>query len=167
MQDVLAEIQILFNLGETSMIGNLAVAYLMILSIVVGVLSIFFRGSCAYCHALVILKKLGFKRKTPEFWEYMESFGDSLKFSDNVNVKVDVEMFTYKNAIEFISSKNKWLGELLSCPYCMSWHLSFWSTLIVGVFAYYIYNITFPAWFFALCLFMTPPLSNYLLNKLD
>lgn len=139
--------------------NNLVISYLIVLGFTTCVLQIFFRGSCAYCHILEILKNIGFKKSNPKFWQYHQQL-------DSISIPLDVENFTFDNAIEFISSKNKWIGQLLSCPYCLSWHLTFWSLLITAILAYTLYSVLLPIWFFALTIFSVPYLSNFLLQRI-
>ena len=139
---------------------NLLIPYLIILGFVTCTLQIFFRGSCAYCHILELLKKFGYKKSNKEFWDYKQSIS-------SLELDLDVENFTFGNAIEFISNKNKWLGQLLSCPYCLSWHLTFWSLVLTFISAYYIYSLLLPFWFIVLTFFSVPYLANFLLQKLD
>lgn len=139
---------------------NLIIPYLVVLGFTTCVLQIFFKGSCAYCHILELLKKFGFKKSNKEFWNYKQKLS-------SIELDLDVENFTFGNAIEFISEKSKWLGQLLSCPYCLSWHLTFWSLILTFLGSYFIYNLTLPFWLFIITLFTVPYLANFLLQKLD
>lgn len=50
------------------------------------------------------------------------------------------------------------LGDLLGCPYCLSWHISFWfSWLLLGQLPYQVIILCFLSW---------PTLSNLLLPLL-
>ena len=130
------------------------------LSIVTSILQIFFRGSCAYCHILEILKTLGLKRKDKDYWYYEQQI-------DSLSIPLDIRDFTFDNAIDFITRKNYWLGQLLSCPYCLSWHLTFWSILLVNLGSFIFYGISFPFWLSIVTLFSIPYLSNFFLQRLN
>ena len=133
--------------------------YILILGIVTSMLQICFRGSCAYCHILDIFKQIGLKKKDKNYWYYEQQI-------DGLSIPLDIRNFTFDNAIEFISQKNYWLGQLLSCPYCLSWHFTFWSLIFVNVAAFLIYSIIFPFWLDIIALFTIPYISNFLLQKL-
>lgn len=134
--------------------------FLLNLSIVTSILQIFFRGSCAYCHILEVLQAFGFKQKDKNYWYYEQQI-------DSLSIPLDVRNFTFDNAIDFITQKNYWLGKLLSCPYCLSWHLTFWSIILVNIFSYLLYGISFPFWLDIITLFSIPYLSNFLLQRLN
>lgn len=138
----------------------LIIIYLIALSVVTSVLQIFFRGSCAYCHILEILKFIGFKKHNKDFWNYDQQIS-------SISIPLEIRNFTFDNAIDFISQKNYWLGQLLSCPYCLSWHLSFWSIIIINIGTYTLYSFLCPFWLDILMQFSIPYISNLLLQRLD
>lgn len=134
--------------------------YILILGIVTCTLQVLFRGSCAYCHILEILKSFGFKANDKNYWTYNQQI-------ESLSIPLDIRNFTFDNAIDFISQKNYWLGQLLSCPYCLSWHLTFWSIIIINILGYLVYSLSFPFWLDMIALFSIPYLSNFLLQRLD
>lgn len=138
----------------------LIIIYLIVLSIVTSILQILFRGSCAYCHILELLKYVGFKNKHKDYWVYEQQI-------DSLSIPLDIRNFTFDNAIDFISKKNYWLGQLLSCPYCLSWHLTFWSIIATNIGCCILYSYMFPFWLDILMMFSIPYVSNLLLQRLN
>lgn len=100
---------------------------LFIIFLVTDLLMIFYRGSCMYCHILGVLKRAGYKSKNPDWWNY------EYEISSDLITNLDIEDFTREDAIAFITSKNRFLGNLISCHYCISWHFSFWVSAIVCI----------------------------------
>ena len=135
--------------------------YIIIPIIVTDLLMIFYRGSCMYCHILQILKRIGFKSKDPDWWKYYFSITEE----DVVELKV--EDFTQEDAIAFIKSKNSFIGELISCHYCISWHFSFWVSLLVSVIFLCFGGLFIDSLVvFVFGFFSSPLISNLLLKKL-
>ena len=134
------------------------VYYFTVLFLSLSGLMICFRGSCFYCHALKLLKDLKVKSHG-DFWNLY------VDVSNARPVMLDIQDWTFDDAIEFISKKNRFLGALLSCPFCLSWHFSFWGTIFTLIMAYLLYGQTFPLWVIFLTFIQTPFISNYLLSK--
>jgi len=65
-------------------------------------------------------------------------------------VRARVEMWTYPEAAPSRPKFREWVGQLLSCPVCLSWWIAavvviFWSLVVVGVWPGWFFLILWPA----------------------
>lgn len=97
-------------------------------------------------HVIQILKLIGFNKNKPEFYQS----------------ETPVEFWTKVDLDEWkMKHMPPWLDELLSCPGCLSMHISFWTSVFVTVLS------KNNALFFFLAWGGWPYISNYLLAKLQ
>lgn len=100
---------------------------------VVSLLFIWFKTSFPSL-VLGTLKKIGIKRKNPDFWD----LGTDLPIFDWTENEVEI----------FMATKMGLLGHLLSCRYCLSCHLILWVNILFALFLLP-FGISFPIWFIA------------------
>jgi hypothetical protein len=116
-------------------------------------------------HVFSILRFLGLKKKDDTFWskeiiigEGAEAFPVVQKFKDLTKDERDEWMSD--NLYPFFSG-------LLTCPGCLSMHISFWTALCVSVFLWFCgVPIFFLLLFFYLAWFGWPSIGNFILNKI-
>lgn len=75
-------------------------------------------------HVFATLKALGFGKHNTKAWEDFDEFGTT----------------DWQAWLAFHWSNSWWelfIGTLITCPVCMSFHLAVWSSLIISTVAYY------------------------------
>lgn len=119
------------------------------------------------CLILWILKCLGFKSKDKNYFHlsnYITELdgnysGDYMKISDN---PLD---WTVEDWEQFANERlPKFFSHLLTCRFCLCYHIVFWFNILFFIPAYFLYNISFSIVFIAW--FTQPALVHWLHNKI-
>jgi len=109
-------------------------------------------------HVLEVLRYFGWRSKDTEFWgaEVMPNFP-----------KIDLAKWTRPEFDDWMHKLNPYIGELLSCPGCFSFHVAFWVSALVNTMMGFIDGFTL--WrllMFYLCWKAWPFAANSLLKKI-
>lgn len=92
-----------------------------------------------------ILRKLGYKRKS-KLWTVIPAYSSDEYVRETWEIAVALH-------------EPHWLSALLSCRYCLSVHLSFWSSIVAYVAAYAT-GTHLPILFVPFCTATAPALAN-------
>lgn len=105
---------------------------------VVGSLLMWCFKTALLVHILELVRCAGFRKKDKEFWSV-----ESVKGFPNL----DLSKWTRDDLISWVSRFNPYLGELMECPGCFSFHAAFHTSWVMLVLSSRIYQFD-EFWFF-------------------
>ena len=81
-------------------------------------------------HIFELLRYAGYRKSDTDYWSRVEYVGDK-------PLKYDLASFTREDLDEWMSTHlNKFWRGVLSCPGCLSMHISFWTALSSSILIY-------------------------------
>lgn len=109
-------------------------------------------------HVLQIIRALGYRKNDKEFW----SKNESIEGIDDT-FTLDLNDFASEDFNGWMEARSPgWLAELLSCPGCLSMHLSFWIAIIAQLVTWQFNPILFLA-----CWWAWPSMGNLILRNIQ
>lgn len=115
-------------------------------------------------HIFEIIRYIGFRKKDDDYWSIQIPLETS-----NFTITQNLKTFTFDDLITWISQKtHPKLGELASCPGCLSFHISFWSSILVSCCLIFLHMpISYTLFFALVSIFGWPSIGNILLKKMQ
>lgn len=112
-----------------------------LVSLIVASLLIAWFSSTLPVHVFALLHRLGFGRSNTEAWDQFDEF-------------TMVDWMSWLVWHWSATWKQKFVGTLITCPICLSFHLSFWTSVGVSLVLYY-------GWISAPVVFLLIPICTF------
>jgi hypothetical protein len=123
-----------------------------IIGFVISFLIVWYKTSLP-CLIFHFLRWVGWKKTDSEFWNVS-------------NIDMAVKDWTEDDLMMFYTLRLGLLGHLLSCRYCLSCHVIFWSNLL-GYLLCTCAGVALSVWAPVLCLFVALPIVHYCYERLN